>query len=110
MGQNGQIMTELSDTTSSHLVEFSIITHGHCLLCMVWTNQHQTQLLQKQQWPDDYWSSMMVPLVKLEISRADHASDYFVMPTPRATPYAPPGHATHVFHMYNIMWGKHMTH
>jgi hypothetical protein len=44
----------------------------------------------------------VVPLAKLEIPRAGCPSEYFVTSTPRATPYMPPGHATHVFHTYNI--------
>jgi hypothetical protein len=43
-----------------------------------------------------------VPLTKLEIPRAGHPSEYFVTSTPRATPYTPPGHATCVFHTYDI--------
>ena len=49
-----------------------------------------------------------VPLVKLKIPRAGHASDYFVISIPRVTPHTPPwpGHTIHVFHMYNIMKEK----
>jgi hypothetical protein len=45
-----------------------------------------------------------VPLAKLKMPRAGSASDYFVMTTPKATPYTPPGRPTCVFHAYDIAW------
>lgn len=43
-----------------------------------------------------------VPLVKLEIPSADGSPQFFVVLTPRATPYTPLGRATRGFHAYDI--------
>ena len=43
-----------------------------------------------------------VQLVKLEIPRPGHDLDYFITPTPIATPHTPPGRATRVFHAYDV--------
>jgi hypothetical protein len=46
-----------------------------------------------------------VPLVKLQIPDAKGSPLYFITCVPRATPYMPPGHATHGGLAYNVLWG-----
>jgi hypothetical protein len=48
---------------------------------------------------------MTIPLVKLSIPDTDGSQLYFVMPTPEATLYTPPGRATRGSRAYNVSQG-----
>jgi hypothetical protein len=44
----------------------------------------------------------MVPLVKLTIPDTDGSPLYYIVASPRVTPYTPPGRATHGFPAYDV--------
>jgi hypothetical protein len=44
-----------------------------------------------------------VSLVKVEIHDADGRLTYFITTLPQATPYTPPGRATHTFQVYDVL-------